>query len=190
MKTLLPVLVTVGVILAIVLIGVAIVSGTYNSMVSQSQAVDAQWAQVETQYQRRYDLIPNLVNAVKGGMAQERAVFDAIAEARTRYAGAPTPDARAAAASQVEGSLARLLVVMENYPQIRSLEAVQGLMAELAGTENRISVERRRFNETVQRYNTSIKTFPTVVFAGMFGFKERAYFQSVTGAATAPKVEF
>lgn len=179
-----------GVLVVLGLILYAWWAGTYNAFVAKSQAVDAQWAQVENVYQRRADLIPNLVNAVKGGMAQERAVFDSIAEARTRYAGAPTPNAKAAAASQLEGSLARLLVVMENYPQIRSLDAVQGLMAELAGTENRISVERRRFNQVAQDYNTAIKTFPSMIIAGVHGFTPRSYFQGVSGTDKAPAVNF
>lgn len=180
----------VALLALVVIIAAVSLMGLYNSLVGKAQGIDAQWAQVETQYQRRYDLIPNLVNSVKGYMAQERAVFDAIAEARTRYAGATTVDEKAAAAGQVESALGRLLVVMENYPQLRSVEVVTQLMDELAGTENRISVERRRYNDLVQDYNTSIKTFPTNTIAGMFGFSEKQYFQSVSGAELAPKVEF
>ena len=164
--------------------------GIYNSFISQSQAIEAQWGQVETQYQRRFDLIPNLVNSVKGLMAQEKAVFDSIAQARTKYGSAATVNEKAAAAGEVETALGRLLVVMENYPEIRSSTAVVSLMDELAGTENRISVERRRYNDLVRTYNTSIKTFPNAMLAGMFGFTEKAYFQSVSGADKAPKVEF
>lgn len=163
---------------------------TYNGFVTKSQAVDGQWAQVETQYQRRFDLTPNLVEATKGIFEQEKAVFTAIADARTRYAGAPSADARAAAAGQVETALARLLVVVENYPEIRSQQNVTQLMDELAGTENRIAVERGRFNTTVLTYNTAIKLFPASIVAGMTGFKERAYFTSTTGADQAPKVQF
>ena len=164
--------------------------GTYNGLVKKSLAVDAQWAQVETQYQRRFDLIPNLVNSVKGIMAQEQQVFGDLADARTRYAGAVTPDEKAVAGADVEVALARLLVIMENYPDLRSVETVQNLMDELAGTENRISVERRRYNEMVRDYNTAIKTFPRNMLAGMFGFTEREYFKSVSGADQVPKVEF
>jgi LemA protein len=164
--------------------------GTYNSFVTKSQAIDAQWGQVETQYQRRFDLIPNLVNSVKGLMAQEKTVFDNIAQARTKYGSATTVNEKAAAAGELEAALGRLLVVMENYPEIRSSTAVVGLMDELAGTENRISVERRRYNELVQSYNTSIKTFPNNMIAGMFGFTEKEYFKSVSGADLVPKVEF
>ena len=174
----------------VVLIAAASLMGLYNSLVAKSQGIDAQWAQVETQYQRRFDLIPNLVNSVKGFMAQERAVFNAIADARTKYAGAKTANEKAAAAGEVETALGRLLVVMENYPVLRSVEVVTQLMDELAGTENRISVERGRYNNLVRDYNTSIKTFPNSMIAGTFGFGERQYFTSVSGADVAPKVEF
>ena len=163
--------------------------GSYNGLVSQSQAIDGQWAQVETQYQRRYDLIPNLVSSTQGFLKQEQTVFSQIAEARTRYSGAVTADDKAAAAGGIESALGRLLVIIENYPQLKSNETVAKLMDELAGTENRISVERRRFNELVQVYNTRIKTIPTNLVAGVFGFGERNYFQSSEGAQVAPKVE-
>ncbi len=177
------------VVLVAIVIGLSLM-GSYNSLVSQSQAVDAQWAQVETQYQRRYDLIPNLVNSVKGFMAQEKTIFEDIANARTKYGQATTSSEKAEAASEVETALGRLLVIMENYPQLKSDALVVQLMDELAGTENRISVERRRYNDLVRDYNTSIKTFPNNTIAGMFGFTEKAYFQSVSGADQAPKVEF
>jgi LemA protein len=182
--------ITIGVIILLTVVVVGSLIGTYNSLVSKSQAVDAQWSQVETQYQRRYDLIPNLVNSVKGAMAQEQKVFDAIAQARTKYGSAVTTDEKAAAAGELEVALGRLLVVMENYPQLKSIDAVRGLMDELAGTENRISTERRRYNEAVRDYNTAIKTFPTNLIAGMFGFTDKKYFESVSGANLTPKVEF
>ncbi len=178
-----------AVVLVIIIIALSLM-GIYNSLVSKSQAIDAQWAQVETQYQRRYDLIPNLVNAVKGMMKQEQTVFQAIDDARTKYGSATTVDAKAEAAGEVETSLGRLIAVMENYPDLKSSQTVTDLMDELAGTENRISVERRRYNDLVQDYNTQIKTFPTNTLAGMFGFAPKEYFQSVTGADQAPKVEF
>jgi len=176
--------VVVGIIIAVSLIGM------YNGLVTKSQAIDAQWAQVETQYQRRFDLIPNLVNTVKGMMKQEQTVFDAIAQARTKYGSATTTDAKAQAAGEVESALGRLLAIVENYPELKSSQNVTALMDELSGTENRISVERRRYNELVRDYNTQIKTFPTNMLAGMFGFTEKQYFQSVSGADQAPKVEF
>jgi LemA protein len=160
----------------------------YNTLVKGNIAVDQQWAQVQSQYQRRFDLIPNLVNSVKGAMTQEQKVFDDIAQARTQYAGATTPDAHAAAASQVEGSLARLLVVMENYPQLKSIDTVQSLIAELSGTENRIAVERMRYNDMVASYNASVQTFPGSLVSGMFGFHSRALFQAQAGAETPPTV--
>lgn len=174
----------------IVVLGVVSVVGFYNGLVSKSQNIDGQWAQVETQYQRRFDLIPNLVNTVKGLFTQEQTVFGEIAEARTRYAGATTVDEKAAAAGEVESALSRLLVIIENYPEIKSDAAVVGLMDELAGTENRVSVERRRFNDLVKDYNTTIKRFPGNMIAPMFGFSERAYFESVEGAEEVPSVEF
>ena len=180
----------IGVIVVIVLIVAGSLVGVYNSLVTNAQAVDAQWAQVETQYQRRFDLIPNLVNSVKGLMAQEKAVFDAIAQARTKYGSATTVNEKAAAAGEVETALGRLLAIVENYPEIKSSAAVISLMDELAGTENRISVERKRYNDLVRTFNTQVKTFPTNMLAGMFGFSEKQYFQSVSGADQAPKVEF
>jgi LemA protein len=179
-----------GVILVIVLAIGAGIWGMYNSLVTKEQAIEGQWAQVETQYQRRYDLIPNLVESVKGIYEQEQTVFDNLADARSRYAGATTTDEKALASGEVEGALARLLVVVESYPDLHSSEAVIEFMDELAGTENRISVERRRYNEIVLDYNTAIKTFPRNMLAGMFGFEAHEYFKSVSSADEAPKVEF
>lgn len=177
----------------VIIIGILVLlsvymGGQYNGFVSQDEAVNTQWGQVESQYQRRFDLIPNLVSSVQGAMKQEQAVFTALADARTRYAGATTPDQKAAAASQVETSFGRLLAVMENYPQLKSVDAVQGLMAELSGTENRIAVERMRYNETVRSYNVSVKTFPSSLVARIFDFAPRTMFEAQTGAENAPKV--
>ena len=166
------------------------VRSTYNGLVERSQEIDAQWAQVETQYQRRFDLIPNLVEATKGIFEQEQEVFGRIADARSRYAGAVQPNQRAEAATQVETALPRLLVVMENYPVLRSQQNVTQLMDELAGAENRVAVERQRYNERVLAYNTTVKRFPSNMIAGWFNYEERAYFESAPGAATAPKVQF
>ncbi len=176
------------IILGVIALIAIMIGAKYNSLIRQNEAVTAQWAQVESQYQRRFDLIPNLVNSVKGIMKQEQTVFDDIAQARTQYSGATTPDQKAAAASQVETALGRLLVIMENYPQLRSVETVQSLMAELSGTENRIAVERMRYNEMVRDYNVAIKTFPGSVIAGMFGFQTRTMFEAQTGAENAPQV--
>ncbi len=180
--------IVLGVLAAAVVIIVGYLVGTYNGLVKGREGVDAAWAQVETQYQRRFDLVPNLVESVKGIMAQEQKVFGDISEARTRYAGAASPEEKVGAANQLEGALARLLVVMENYPQLKSAETVQTLMAQLEGTENRISVERGRYNEAVRDYNVSVKVFPRNILAGWFGFSARTMFEAVEEAAAAPKV--
>lgn len=178
------------VVLGVIAILAIWVGAKYNSFVRQNEAVDAQWAQVESQYQRRFDLIPNLVSSVQGIMKQEQKVFGDIADARTRYSGAQTTDQKAAAATQVESALGRLLVVMENYPQLKSAENVQSLMAELSGTENRIATERMRYNDMVRDYNVAVKSFPSSLIAGQFGFHAREMFQAQSGAEQAPKVNF
>lgn len=177
------------IIIGVVIVVALFLGMQYNSLVRSNEGVDAQWAQVESQFQRRFDLIPNLVASVQGIMKQEQQVFSDIADARTRYSGAASTDEKAAAATQLEGALGRLLVIMENYPQLRSVETVQSLMAELAGTENRIAVERGRYNEFVRDYNVQVKTFPGSLIAGMFGFAPRTMFEAAEGADVAPKVE-
>jgi LemA protein len=167
--------------------------GFYNRLVSSNEQVDTQWAQVQNAYQRRFDLIPNLVETVKGISQQEQEVFGAIAEARTRYAGAVetgSSEEQLAATNQLESSLGRLLVIMENYPELRSSESYQTLMAQLEGTENRINVERNRFNETVREYNLITKRFPGNMLASLFGYSERAYFEAAGNAQDAPQVDF
>ena len=173
-----------GVVVVIVLWGFS----SYNGFVSLNEQINGQWAQVETQYQRRLDLIPNLVSSVQGVMKQEQKVFGDLAEARTRYAGATSVNDKAVAATGVESALSRLLVVMENYPQLKSSETVQTLMSQLEGTENRVSVERQRFNEAVRVYDTKVKTVPSAIIAKIFGFGSRDYFEAATGAEVAPKV--
>jgi len=163
--------------------------GIYNSMVQRNLAVDQQWGQVEAQYQRRYDLIPNLVAATKGYLKQELTIFQMITDARTKYAGAATPDEKVAAANELETALGRLLAIIEDNPEIKSNQVVSDLMFELAGTENRISVERMRYNEKVGIYNTTVKTFPGRLLAGMFGFTERPFFEAQEGAETTPEVD-
>jgi len=174
---------------AVVALGLML-SGFYNNLVITREKVDNQWAQVQTQYQRRFDLIPNLMETVKGIAKQEQAVFGQIADARTKYGSAQTPDAKVAAANELETSLSRLLVIMENYPELKSSESYQTLMTQLEGTENRVSVERQRFNDTIRDYNLAIKRFPANIMAGMFGFSERAYFGADASAQTAPAVKF
>lgn len=174
------------IVIIVIILGYA--GSTYNSLVSSNESIDNQWAQVESQYQRRLDLIPNLVNSVKGAMVQEQKVFGDIADARTKYSGAKTVDEKISAASQIESSLGRLLVVMENYPTLLSMNTVQNLMSQLEGTENRVSVERMRFNDAVRPYNVKVKRFPSSILAAIFGFDARPYFEAAEGADKAPTV--
>ncbi len=162
-----------------------------NELVTQREAVNASWSGVDVALQRRADLIPNLVSTVKGFASHETEVFKNIADARAALGGARTPSDKLAANDQLSGALSRLLVITENYPQLRSNENFLRLQDELAGTENRIAVERRKYNETLQRYNTSIELFPNNIVAGMSGFtRNDAYFKTEPGARTAPKVQF
>jgi LemA protein len=177
-------------IVALVAAGTASSGCSYNRFVSQDEAVKAQWAQVENQLNRRNDLIPNLVETTKGFAEQERDVFKSIADSRAKLAGATTPEQRMAAANEQSSALARLLVVVENYPTLKSNETFARLMDELAGTENRIAVERMRYNERVQEYNTARRSFPANITAGIFGFKEHQLFQAPESAKQAPKVDF
>ena len=195
-------------IAAAVLIVIAVVAfgifswglGIYNSLVTQDEGVRSAWGQVETQYQRRLDLIPNLVATVQGVAKQEQAIFIGVAEARAKVGGMTVtkevledPQAFAkfqAAQDQLSSALSRLLVVAEQYPQLRSNENFMDLQKQLEGTENRITVARSRYNETVQGYNTTIRRFPGSLVAGFTGFKEKAYFQAKAGAEEAPKVQF
>ena len=163
---------------------------SYNKFVGQEEAIKTQWGQVENQLQRRNDLIPNLVETTKGIAQQEKDVFGQIAESRAKLAGAKTPEQTIEAANQQSSALARLLVVVENYPQLRSNEQFARLMDELSGTENRIAVERMRYNERVQAYNTSRRQFPSNVTAGIFGFKEYPVFNAPPEAERVPRVNF
>lgn len=180
---------TLLLIIVLVLAGVTLFS-TYNRLVAMDEAVTGQWAQVENQLQRRYELIPNLVETVRGYAAHEEEIFTAVAEARTRLAGAATPEEQVAAANQVESALGRLLVIVENYPDLKADQQFRQLMDELAGTENRIAVERQRFNELVRDYNTVIRRMPMAVIARLMGFGPKEYFEAAPGAETAPQVEF
>ncbi|MGB6597024.1 MAG: LemA family protein [Candidatus Acidiferrum sp.] len=184
-------LIILAVLLVIaLLIGGAFISGR-NQMAIKREAVNAAWAQVDVVLQRRADLIPNLVETVKGFATHETEVFEDIAKAREGYMNATTPADKIAANSQLEASLAKVLVLTENYPQLKSNENFLRLQDELAGTENRIAVERRRYNQVVQDYNTFISLFPNSVIAGMSGFtRNDAYFKTEPGARQAPKVNF
>jgi LemA protein len=179
------------VILIIALIFGGMYVGRRNEMVRKNETVKNAWSQVDVVLQRRADLIPNLVETVKGIAAQEQQVFGDIAAARSRLLSANTPQDKIAANGQLDGAIGRLLAVVENYPQLRSNENFLRLQDELAGTENRIAVERRRYNETVQDYNTYISLFPNSIIAGMAGFhRNDAYFQASEGSREAPKVQF
>ncbi len=189
-----------GFILVVIAIIVIWGISAYNNLVTLNESVNQSWSQVENQYQRRADLIPNLVNTVKGYANFERGVLTDVTEARARVSQMNvTPevlnDPQAFqkfqdVQGQLSGALSRLLVTVENYPELKANENFLQLQAQLEGTENRISVERRKFNETVQTYNTTIKRFPNTMFASIFGFREKQYFKSAPGSETPPKVEF
>ena len=189
------------VIVLVILVGAVAVIGTYNSLVSLDQKVQAQWGQVENVYQRRADLVPNLVETVKGAAAFEKDTFTAVTEARAKVgqvnaAGiANDPQAFAKfqqAQDSLSSALSRLMVVVERYPDLKATQNFRDLQAQLEGTENRIAVERMRFNEAAQAFNTKRMSFPTVLIAGFFGsrFNEKPYFKAQQGAETAPKVQF
>ena len=163
---------------------------SYNKFTTQEEAIKAQWGQVENQMQRRSDLIPNLVETTKGLAQQEKDVFQAVADARTKLAGAKTPTDKIEASNAESTALNRLLVIVENYPQLKSDQAFLRLMDELAGTENRLANERMRYNEKVQEYETSRKKFPANVTAKVFGFKGYPYWEVPASAKVAPKVGF
>ncbi len=173
----------------IAILGFWIVS-TYNGLVKQNEIIDGQWAQVENQLQRRHDLIPNLVNTVKGYVQHEEGVFTAIADARSKLSGAATVEERTAASNEIESGLARLLAIAENYPELKADGQFNRLMDELSGTETRIAVERLRFNEGVKEYNTRVKQVPTVLVAKLMGFGPRIYFEIAEEVAETPIVEF
>ncbi len=192
-------LITLVVIVLLVIVGVKMGSGVYNKMVTQDEAVKTAWSQVENQYQRRLDLIPNLVNTVKGYASHEKETLEGVVNARaaaTQTTVDPanlTPEAIKQfqdTQGQLGSALSRLMVVVERYPELKANENFKELQAQLEGTENRISVERKRFNETAQEYNTNIRRFPNNLFAGFFGFSQKAYFESEKGAEKAPTVEF
>ncbi len=164
--------------------------GTYNQFVTLDEAVKSSWAQVENQLQRRYDLIPNLVETVKGYAKQEKDVLVEVTNARARVGGATTVPDKISANNELSGALSRLLVVVEKYPDLKSNQNFIRLQDELAGTENRISVERRRYNEAVQTYNVAVRSFPENLLAGMYGFGKAAFFEAPAGAKTAPQVKF
>lgn len=192
------------VIIGIVVVIAALVAGTYNSLVTLSQAVDAQWGQVQNVYQRRADLIPNLVATVKGAANFESSTYEAVAKARASVGQIPPQTVAnavndpkafaqyAGAQDQLGLALSRLLAVVENYPQLKATENFQTLQAQLEGTENRIAYERKKYNDVARAFNTKRDTLPTVLFAGMFGskFNEKPYFQATPGSEKPPQVNF
>lgn len=180
----------VGSIVLILLMTVGWVSSHYNRMVTAKESISPAWAQVENQLQRRNDLIPNLVNATKGYMRHEKEIFTHIAEARAKLAGAKTIPEKIEAYTGLESALGRLLVIVERYPDLKANQTFIRLMDELAGTENRIAVERRRYNEAVRLYNMIIKQIPGRFFAAIFNFEEATYFKAPEEAKQVPKVEF
>ena len=181
-----------GLIIIVVIVVLILIWGVskYNSFISQNEAINGQWAQVDTQLQRRFDLIPNVVNTVKGISQQEQKVFGEIADARTHYAGAQSIDAKAEAAGQFESALGRLLVITENYPTLLSSQSYRDLTVELEGTENRISVERMKFNDIVRDFNAGIKRFPGSIIANMAGMTTHSYFEVSDTAKQVPAVDF
>ncbi|MGB3160166.1 LemA family protein [Carnobacterium sp.] len=181
--------IAIGVVIALLLLVVPFIS-SYNGLIQEESNVDVAWSQVESQLQRRNDLIPNLVNSVKGAMEQEKAVFGDIADARAKLSGAGSVEEKIDANNEISSALSRLLVVVENYPDLKSNQNVTALMDELAGTENRVAVERQRYNESVQGYNNKVKRFPGSIIASITGFEEKPYFKAVEGAETAPEVNF
>jgi len=190
-KALIAVIVLIVIVGFVVLVCFGSYISTKNTLVSKNEAVKSAWSQVDIVLQRRADLIPNLVETVKGYAQQEQTVFGDIAKARSALLSAGTPQQKIAANGQLDGAIGRLLLVVENYPQLKSNENFMRLQDELAGTENRIAVERKRYNDTLQDYNTYVQQFPNSLFAGWAGFKSNdAYFQAAEGSRVAPKVNF
>ena len=182
--------VLVGVLVVAIIIGGVFIS-SYNALVNYDESIKAAWSQVENVMQRRNDLIPNLVNSVKGYAKHEKEIFENVAKARSALAGAKTIDEKVQASSVLDSAIGRLLAIVENYPQLQANKNFQSLMDELAGSENRISVERRRYNEIVQAYNITVRKFPSNIIASMYGFKEKqVYFKAEEKAKEVPQVKF
>ena len=184
-KWIAPVAIVSGILLLIILT----LTGSYNGLVDRELTVDQSVADLDVQLQRRFDLIPNLVKSVEGALEQEREILGKVTEARTRYAGAGSGNDRVAAAGELEGALSRLLVVVESYPQVASLQNVRDLQVQLEGTENRVAQSRRTYNETVTDFNRAIRRFPRSIIAAVFGFEKRTLFAAIEGADVAPTVD-
>lgn len=182
--------VIIGVVIVLVVLVIGIFGGAYNKMVTSSEEVDSKWSQVDVQLQRRADLIPNLVNTVKGYNLHEAEILESIADSRSKLAGAGSVTEKAEANSELDGALSRLLVVVENYPELKASTNFQSLMDELSGTENRISVARKDYNDSAKDYNLIIKKFPNNMIAGMFGFESKDYFEASESSKEVPNVDF
>lgn len=179
-----------GAIALVVLLLLGWFVGSYNRLVTLNNNVDNKWAQVETQYQRRIDLIPNLINTVKGYLTYEQQTLTKITELRTQWQNAKTVAEKVDTANQIEGALKTIFAVAENYPDLKASQNFLALQDELANTENKVAVERQRYNDAVKDINIAVQKFPTNVVAGIFGFKQREYFQSAAGSETVPEVKF
>ena len=180
--------ITIIIILLAIILPILWLWGTYNDLITKDQKVEAQWANVESQYQRRSDLIPNLVSSVQGYLRYERELLTQITELRSRWQSATTQEDKIAYGTALDSAIGRLLVVVENYPDLKANTAVTQLMDELAGTENRIAVERQRYNDAVRDYNTAIRRFPANIVASSFGFEKKLYFSADQGAEEVPEV--
>lgn len=178
------------VLIVVVVILAAIAYSSYNGLVTAEERVNSAWSQIDNQLQRRADLIPNLVATVKGYAAHEEEIFTRVAEARAKLAGAASVAEKEAAASELDSALARLLALVENYPNLKADANFRQLSDELAGTENRIAVARMDYNNAVRDFNSRLRRFPTLIFARLFGFESRPYFQAAAGAQAVPKVDF
>lgn len=180
----------IGIPVVMILLVVFWYWGTYNSLIRMNEGVNGKWAQVETQYQRRVDLIPNLVSTVKGAANFEQSTLTEITKLRSQWQTAPDVNAKVDTANQIESTLSKLLVIAENYPQLTATKNFQALQDELANTENKVAVERQRYNDAVRDFNAKIKTFPSSIVANNMGYKDRTYFNAAPGSENAPEVKF
>ena len=180
----------IGIVAAVILLIIFWYIGTYNSLIRLNEGVNNKWAQVETQYQRRVDLIPNLVSTVRGAAGFEKSTLEEITQLRSQWQTAPDVNAKVNTANQIESALSKLIVIAENYPQLTATKNFQALQDELANTENKVAVERARYNDAVRDFNARIKTFPSSIVARNLGYADRNYFNAKPGAENVPEVKF